>query len=31
MEYWDCWRDTDIGSGKTARKPAFLEMSSEPG
>jgi hypothetical protein len=31
LEYWDYWRDIDIGGGKTAKEFFFVEMSSETG
>ena len=31
LEYWDYWRDADIGAGKTAQEFVFVEMNSENG
>jgi len=31
VEYWDYWRDAEIGSGKTAKEFVFVEMNSESG
>ena len=31
IEYWDYWRDADIGSGKTAKEFIFVEMNSDTG
>jgi len=31
MEYWDYWRDADIGAGKTAKEFIFVEMNSDTG
>jgi hypothetical protein len=31
MEYWDYWRDADIGGGKSAKEFIFVEMNSETG
>jgi hypothetical protein len=31
LEYWDYWRDADIGGGKTAKEFVFAEMNSETG
>lgn len=31
LEYWDYWRDMDIGIGKTAKEFVFVEMNSETG
>jgi len=31
MEYWDYWRDTDIGRGHTAKEFVFVEMNSGSG
>ena len=31
VEYWDYWRDVDIGAGKTAKEFLFAEMNSETG
>ena len=31
VEYWDYWRDADIGAGKTAKAFTFVEMNSETG
>ena len=31
VEYWDYWRDADIGSGKTAKEFVFVEMDSDTG
>ena len=31
VEYWDYWRDADIGSGKTAKEFVFVEMTSDTG
>jgi hypothetical protein len=31
LEYWDYWRDMDIGAGKTAKEFVFVEMNSETG
>lgn len=31
LEYWDYWRDMDIGSGKTAKQFIFVEMDSDTG
>ena len=30
-EYWDYWRDADIGGGKTAKEFLFVEMNSDTG
>jgi hypothetical protein len=30
-EYWDYWREVDLGNGKTAREFVFVEMNSENG
>jgi hypothetical protein len=30
-EYWDYWRDADLGGGKTAKEFLFVEMNSETG
>ena len=30
-EYWDYWRDADIGGGKTAKEFIFVEMNSDTG
>jgi hypothetical protein len=31
VEYWDYWRDVDIGSGNTAKELLFAEMNSDTG
>ncbi len=31
VEYWDYWRDADIGGGKTAKECVFVEMNSDTG
>ena len=31
LEYWDYWRDIDIGGGKTAKEFLFVEMNSDTG
>src|SRR5262249_52032772 len=31
LEYWDFWRDVDIGGGHTAKEFIFVEMNSETG
>jgi hypothetical protein len=31
VEYWDYWRDAEIGGGKTAKEFVFVEMNSETG
>jgi len=31
LEYWDYWRDVDIGLGKTAKEFLFVEMNSDTG
>jgi hypothetical protein len=31
MEYWDYWRDADIGGGHTAKEFLFVEMNSDTG
>jgi len=31
LEYWDYWRDADIGGGKTAKEFLFAEMNSDTG
>jgi hypothetical protein len=31
VEYWDYWRDADIGGGKTAKEFVFAEMNSDSG
>ena len=31
LEYWDYWRDADIGGGKTAKEFLFVEMNSDTG
>jgi len=31
VEYWDYWRDADIGAGKTAKEFVFVEMNSDTG
>ena len=31
VEYWDYWRDADIGSGMTAKEFVFVEMNSDTG
>ena len=31
LEYWDYWRDADIGGGKTAKEFIFVEMNSDTG
>jgi len=31
MEYWDYWRDAEIGEGKTAKEFVFVEMNSDTG
>jgi len=30
-EYWDYWRDADIGASKTAKEFVFVEMNSDTG
>ncbi len=30
-EYWDYWRDADIGGGNTAKEFVFVEMNSDTG
>jgi len=31
LEYWDYWRDVDIGGGHAAKEFAFVEMNSDTG
>jgi hypothetical protein len=31
VEYWDHWREADIGGGKTAKEFVFVEMNSDTG
>jgi hypothetical protein len=31
VEYWDYWREVDIGAGKTAKEFIFVEMNSDTG
>ena len=31
LEYWDYWRDADLGGGKTAKEFLFAEMNSDTG
>lgn len=31
LEYWDYWRDMDIGGGNTAKEFVFVEMNSDTG
>jgi hypothetical protein len=31
IEYWDYWRDADIGAGKMAKEFVFVEMNSDTG
>lgn len=31
IEYWDYWRDMDIGAGNTAKEFIFVEMNSDTG
>ncbi len=31
LEYWDFWRDLDIGAGHTAKEFLFVEMNSDTG
>jgi hypothetical protein len=31
LEYWDYWRDADLGGGKTAKEFVFVEMNSDTG
>lgn len=31
IEYWDYWRDADIGVGNTAKEFVFVEMNSDTG
>jgi hypothetical protein len=31
IEYWDYWRDADLGSGKTGKEFVFIEMNSDTG
>jgi len=31
IEYWDYWRDMDIGGGNTAKEFVFVEMNSDTG
>jgi len=31
IEYWDYWRDAEIGDGKTAKEFVFVEMDSDKG
>jgi len=31
LEYWDYWRDMEIGGGKTAKEFFFVEMNSDTG
>ena len=31
IEYWDYWRDVDIGGGNTAKEFVFVELNSDTG
>jgi hypothetical protein len=31
LEYWDYWRDADLGGGKTAKEFIFVELNSDTG
>lgn len=31
IEYWDYWRDVDLGDGKSAKEFIFVEMNSDTG
>jgi len=31
IEYWDYWRDMDLGSGRSAKEFLFVEMNSDTG
>ena len=31
VEYWDYWRDADIGGGQTAKEFVFVELNSDTG
>ncbi|HSU57375.1 MAG TPA: hypothetical protein VLT36_25255 [Candidatus Dormibacteraeota bacterium] len=31
VQYWDYWRDVDLGNGKTAKEFVFVEMNSDSG
>jgi len=31
IEYWDYWRDVELGGGKTAKEFVFVEMNSDTG
>ena len=31
LEYWDYWRDADLGTGKTAKEFLFVEQNSDTG
>jgi hypothetical protein len=31
LEYWDYWRDADLGGGKTAKDFVFVELNSDTG
>ncbi len=31
IEYWDYWRDVDLGGGKTAKEFVFVEINSDTG
>jgi len=31
LDYWDYWRDQDIGQGKTAKEFVFVELNSDTG
>lgn len=31
LEYWDYWRDFDLGNGKTAKEFVFVEMNTDTG
>jgi len=31
LEYWDYWRDEEIGSGNKAKEFVFIEMNSDTG
>ena len=31
IEYWDYWRDVDIGGGNTAKEFLFVELNSDTG
>jgi len=31
IEYWDYWRDVDLGGGNTAKEFVFVEMNSDTG